>query len=227
MSKLAIILIGPQGSGKGTQAAILRQKHHLSYISGGNIARDLGKLQNSLGANVRQLMNDGQLLPDETLNSGASDAIKRANDRSLLFDGYPRTFGQAEFVSDLLSRLGYHIIVIELTLDDATSVERIKSRFVCSKCGSIIYADHRHFITAIQRKRHEQHLCVHCGGILIKRADDTESAVRQRLKLYHHETKPVIDYFKHHNLLHSVDARPNIETVNENVETVLDEQIKQ
>lgn len=226
MSKLAIILIGPQGSGKGTQAALLRHKHNLTYISGGNIARDLGKLQNSLGAHVRQLMNEGQLLPDETLNNGAAEAIKRAGGRSLLFDGYPRTFGQAEFVSDLLIRLDYHITVIELTLDDAVSVERIKSRFVCSKCGSIIYADHRHFINAIQRKRHEQHLCVHCGGTLIKRADDTESAVRQRLKLYHHETKPVIEFFKRHYILHSVDARPNIETVNKNVEKVIDEQFK-
>ncbi len=224
MSKLAIILIGPQGSGKGTQAALLRQKHHLAYVSGGNIVRELAKSQNDHGAKVRQLMNDGHLLSDQILNSGVLEAINRFKNHDLLFDGYPRTIGQAKFLFDLFSQLDYRTIVIELTLDDASSIQRIKSRFVCSKCGSIIYADHRHFLSAIQQKRHSQNLCVHCGGQLVKRADDTEDAVRQRLKLYHLETKPVIDFYKQQHRLHKVDARPSIEVVNQMIEQVLDEQ---
>lgn len=216
--QFALILIGPQGSGKGTQASMLRKELHMCYIAGGNIARELAKQHSELGKEVRELMNEGKLLPDHILNKGAAMMIHHCTTHHpLLFDGYPRTLSQAHFLHDILKKAEIPQIVIELDLDDAESVRRIHERYVCSSCGSIIYTYAGQHLTPLQHLRQNRKRCIHCGGVIKKRSDDTEKAVRHRLALYHKDTKPVLDFFDDADTLHTVDARPAIDVVHESV----------
>lgn len=158
-------------------------------------------------------MNEGKLLPDRILNSGVKRAIVRSVGRPLLFDGYPRTLDQAHFLYGVLKEFGYTLLVIELDLDDRTSIKRIQSRFVCSACGSIIYSGTQTHLTGIKKYRQLRHTCIHCGGTLVKRSDDTAESVRYRLALYHRQTEPVMKYFTDLSVVHYVDARASIEKV--------------
>lgn len=216
--RFAIILIGPQGSGKGTQASLLCKSYHMCYIAGGNIARELAKQRSELGHEVRNLMNEGKLLPDHILNEGVAIMIDHCTkNRPLLLDGYPRTLSQAHFLDELLKKEQISQIVIELDLDDAESVRRIQGRFVCSHCGSIIYTYAGQHLSTLQSRRQARHVCIHCGGSIEHRSDDTEGAVLKRLALYHRDTQPVLDFLTEHAEIHHIDARPSIEVVYQSI----------
>ncbi|GEM_PF-218941 len=217
-----LILIGPQGSGKGTQADILKHRYHMHAIAGGDIARSLAKQSSTLGETVRTLMNEGKLLPDRIVNQGAEQVLHKHPSQNYLFDGYPRTLEQAAFVEPLLRNLPHPFFVILLDLDDKTSVERIKHRFTCERCGSVIYSRTTDHTTILHKLRALSRRCHHCGGHLVQRSDDTEDAVRERLKLYHKETKPVIEFFKDKHALYTVDARPPIPKVTDLIEETIE-----
>ncbi len=218
---LAIILIGPQGSGKGTQATTLVHKHRYLYIAGGDIARRLSRQKSHLGQEVHQLMDEGKLLPDRILNHGIQAVIKASDHRSILFDGYPRTISQAEFIYPLLLEIGFRVVVIHLELDDTECIKRIAGRLICSKCGSVIYPKNQVSKKVLHIIRGLRGRCYHCGGNLIQRSDDTEDAVKERLSLYHKETRAVIEFFKKKHCLHVVDATPSAEEISAAIETII------
>lgn len=217
-----LILIGPQGSGKGTQAALLKQKYHFHPISTGDIARSLAKGKSALSNEVRSLMNEGKLLPDSIINHGVTDVVSRHSHMNFLFDGYPRTIKQAEFIYEHLLSKKRSVMVISLELDHATSIERIKNRFMCESCGSIIYPKSTIFHGILRKFRQIKRRCPHCGGKLVQRSDDTEDAIKERLKIYQTETKPVIHFFQSKNILRTVDAKPSIPEVTKAIDVIID-----
>lgn len=204
--------MGPQGSGKGTQAALLRDSQHFFYIASGDIARHMANEKSGLGDDARKLLNEGKLFPDEIMNHGIEQLVSQNSTSPLLFDGYPRTLIQAEYLIPLLEKYRYYTVALELFLDDSESIKRILMRKICSECKSIIFP----------KPGMEQNTCLKCGGKLIQRSDDTVQNAKQRLTYYHQETEPVINYFNHHKMLFKVDAKPSILKVSESVNKILD-----
>ncbi len=214
--RIAIILIGPQGSGKGTQAQILMQKYALCYIAGGNITRELAGLQNSMGKEARALMDQGQLLPDDIINHGAANLIEKClGENSLLFDGYPRNINQANW---LIQYLSSHItpgIIIKMDLDDQAAIQRIGKRLICPNCGFVVPP------SDVEKLQKSGSKCPNCRNALQQRSDDTPESVKQRLKTYHEHTEPIIQLLAEHFELYHVDAAPSIENIATQIDTTV------
>lgn len=197
----------------------------MSVISGGDISRAIAKHNNHAGILARDLINKGILLPDEILNDEVNHQISKHFGRGMLFDGYPRTLPQAKHLFAQLKKYNHPLVVINLQLKDTESIKRLEMRLICSKCGDIVYPKHvvrnaqEYFYKLLNR-------CTHCGGKLVKRSDDNESAIKQRLAQFHHETDPVIRYFDEIDCLINVDAKPEIEIVADSVKTALIEKLK-
>lgn len=208
--KIAIILIGPQGSGKGTQAEFLQTKYHLVYIASGDLARYLSEQNTTLGLQAKALIDQGKLLTDKVINEGIVGMIQDHPSVDLLFDGYPRTIQQAEFLVDYLQNHNYQIISIHLQLDDKEALVRIMKRRVCSECKAVIYP-----------KSNSNNKCPKCGGALVQRDDDTEENATHRLHVYHVETEPVINFLKINSKLISIDAKPAINIVSKSIGSAL------
>lgn len=205
MKKIAFFIFGPQGSGKGTQANFIANKYNCQTIGSGDIFRNISLSSSEIGVKVRNYIKQGKLLPDELVNDTILSSIPNYSN-SLLFDGYPRTKEQAEFILQHLQKHRYTAIAILLRLDDKSCIDRILDRRICTVCHTTLYP-----------KVANDNICPVCKGPLSKREDDTRENAISRLNLYHKETDPVINYFRlHHNLI-EIDGRPNIETVRNNL----------
>lgn len=180
-----IILFGKPGAGKGTRLGkFLEGKENLfEVLSVGNLLRKALKEQTELGKKAESYMNSGGLVPDEIINALIIDAIRNA-DKPIITDGYPRTVGQAKAMLDA-GIFPYN--VIELYVDDEVVLERAKARIVCSNCGEPY--------TTNDFKPPKAHgICDKCGGALVRRKDDAENVVKERLKVYQEQTYPVVEF---------------------------------
>ncbi|HEY3444106.1 MAG TPA: adenylate kinase [Paludibaculum sp.] len=188
MQPKALILFGPPGSGKGTQAKLLRERLRVPHISTGDMLRERIASGDHLGIQVQELMQAGRLVPDEIVNQMVADRTTRADCAGgFILDGYPRTLQQAEVLAAQLRQQGFQPVVIHLKVDYTKIIARIAGRRQCPVCGAL------YSLTSNPPQRPD-----HCdleGARLGIRDDDKESVIRERLEAYDRQTRPLLDYF--------------------------------
>ncbi|MDY7009407.1 MAG: adenylate kinase [Planctomycetota bacterium] len=184
-----VVLMGPPGAGKGTQAKRLVEKFGMVHLSSGDILRTERSAGSELGEKLKSYMDAGELVPDDVVVEIMAGAVaKQDPQKGLLLDGFPRTVVQAEALDEQLDRLGLPLeAVLIIEADESLLVERITGRRSCPNCGRVYHVKN---IPPVK-----EGFCDTCGTELIQREDDTETVVRQRLAAYRKQTEPVIDYY--------------------------------
>jgi len=219
-----LVLLGPPGAGKGTQAARLAEQYQIPKISTGEILREVAQKPDALGVRVGEYINHGLMVPDDIilelvwrqLEQGAAQA-------GFVLDGFPRTMAQAEALDRFLSRRsntdspGVETLdaVLDLEVDEDELIRRLSGRRVCSKCGASYHL--------VSRPPREDQRCDRDGAVLEQRKDDQPEAIRERLKLYHQRTEPVLDYYRAKGLLHQVEGDREMGQVARQIEQILEQ----
>jgi adenylate kinase len=212
-----IILLGPPGAGKGTQARILVEEHGLVQLSTGDMLRAAKTSGTELGNKVADVMARGDLVTDDIVIGLIAEQLDgEAGRQGLIFDGFPRTLAQADALQDLLEKKGKSLdAVVEMRVDDEALVDRISGRFTCAECGEV-YHD-------TTKPTEKDGVCDKCGATeFIRRADDNAEAVRVRLVSYYRNTAPLIGYYHAKGKLRSVDGLGEVETVAAEIRRELD-----
>lgn len=202
-----IIIFGPQGSGKGTQAEKLANKFNLSHIETGQIFRDIAKIDSPLGIKIKNLSESKELIPDEITVDVLRHYLEKVSDeKGIILDSAPRTIGQIEPVEEMMKEEGRPIDkAIYITLPYGDSVARITRRFACTKClKSLILGKH------IQAS---EDVCPFCGGQIAQRSDDTPEGIVKRLDIFYDVTLPVINEYRKKGNLIEVDGSQDMEKV--------------
>jgi adenylate kinase len=214
---LNLILLGPPGAGKGTQAKKLTDERGLVQLSTGDMLRAEVASGSPLGLEAKKVMDAGQLVSDAIV-IGMIDKRTDQPDcaKGFVLDGFPRTEPQAEALDAMLAKKGKKIdAVIELSVDEAALVERISGRFTCAKCGT---GYHDKFA-----RPKKDGICDKCGSTeFVRRADDNAETVKARLVAYRKQTAPILPYYKAKGLLHSVDGMADMSDVARQIDRVLD-----
>lgn len=211
-----LILLGPPGAGKGTQAKRLEDRHGLVQLSTGDMLRAVVASGAPLGQQAKEIMAAGKLMPDELMIEMIADRISKADCATgFILDGFPRTVPQAEALDRMLGEKGLKLDhVIEMKVDDAALVERITGRYTCAKCGQ---GYHDKFQTP-----KVDGVCDVCGSTeFTRRADDNAETVTTRLAAYHKQTAPILPYYKERGVLETVDGMADIDIVTEQIEALL------
>jgi len=197
---MKLILLGPPGAGKGTQAEILCKKLNIPTISTGNILRAAVKNGTPVGLKAKEYMDAGKLVPDEVIIGVISERLAEADcQNGFILDGVPRTIPQAE----ALEKAGISFdAVVSIEISDEEIVERMAGRRVCTACGAPYHVKNM--------PPKVEGVCDACGGKLEARADDKPEVVRDRLQVYHKETAPLKDFYAARNLLKTVDNQPTV-----------------
>lgn len=212
---MRLILLGPPGVGKGTQARLIEQDYRVPCISTGDLLREEVAEDTPLGRYARSFMERGDLVPDEAIIEMVGRRIERPSCRNgYLLDGFPRTLTQAQALEEMLRRRGASIdLVLNLELPEEELVRRIAGRRTCQRCGAV-------FHVLLHPPRNEG-VCDLCGGTLMQREDDREEAIRRRLSVYRKETAPVIDYYRQQGRLKDIPASGSIGEVKERIDQVI------
>ena len=195
-----VILLGPPGAGKGTQAQMIVDRYHIPQISTGDILRAAVKGKSPLGAKAKEFMDQGKLVPDELVIGIIQERLKASDCRpGFILDGFPRTIAQAEALQPILAKMGKSINhVINIEVDDEELVRRLTGRRTCKNCGAMF-----HLIFYPAKK---EGMCDRCGGLLYQRDDDKEETIRTRLKEYQRQTAPLIQYYQGKKKLRSISG---------------------
>lgn len=203
-SPKVIIFLGPPGSGKGTQAVRLAKETGLPHISTGDLFRENMSQNTGLGQKAKGYINAGKLVPDELVLEMLFERINRPDSRKgYILDGFPRTIPQADALDKYLK--GVQLTVFNLDVPDSVIMQRITGRLSCQQCGNI---QHKEFSPP-----KTPGVCDKCGGQLIQRKDDSPETVVERLKVYHAQTEPLIDYYKKQGTLITIDAQQSPDAV--------------
>ena len=214
-----IVLLGPPGSGKGTQGAILAEKMGVKEISAGELLRAEAKTGSQLGQEIKSYIDQGQLVPTDLIVRLMSQAfLAPENEKGFISDGFPRSVDQAEIFSEFEKKPEFANRNIELVLlidvPDAYILERILGRSQCAKCGAFYHEKFKPTKVA--------GVCDICGGTeFAKRADDTEETVVSRLRIYREATAPLIPYYENKGLLVRVDGTGSIDAVSERIKEIV------
>ena len=197
---MRIVLLGPPGAGKGTQAVMLSEKKGFLHLSTGDILRENVKNNTDIGKKAKAFMEKGELVPDDIVIEMMLDTIKRAMGKNdFILDGFPRTIYQAKKLDKELDKLKLPIeMVIYFKTSLNTVIFRLTGRRLCSKCGA-----NYHIVNMPPKK---QGMCDKCGAELYQRKDDSEETIKKRLEVYNSQTKELIDYYKEQGILKEVSG---------------------
>jgi adenylate kinase len=211
-----LILLGPPGAGKGTQAEVIARKHGLVQLSTGDMLRQAVKAGTEVGRQASRIMEAGELVPDDVVIRIIAERIEQPDcANGFILDGFPRTLAQAAALDELMKSKGRKLdSVIELRVDDAALIDRISGRFSCAKCGAGYHDTNKPPKVAGR--------CDACGSDqFVRRADDNPETVKNRLMAYYRSTAPLIGYYFATGLLKTVDGMAPIDEVSAQIEQVL------
>jgi adenylate kinase len=211
-----IILLGPPGSGKGTQAKRIEQTHGIVQLSTGDMLRAATDSDSEFGQRVKAIMDSGQLVSDDIIVEMIDRRIVQPDcSKGFILDGFPRNVPQAKALDAMLARRGLELDhVILLQVDEATLVDRLSGRFTCTQCGAS-YHDRNN------RPRREG-ICDVCGGTeFVCRADDRPEAVKARFEVYRNQTAPILPYYRDRGILRCVDGMAEIDVVTREIDKIL------
>ena len=214
-AQLNLILFGPPGAGKGTQAERLRADFQLPFISTGDMLRANVKDETELGRKAKEYMDAGDLVPDELIVAMARDRLEHDDARDgFILDGFPRTIEQAEALKEMLAELGRRVTTALLVdVSDEEVVRRLSGRRVCVKSG------HNYHVEFDPPKR--EGVCDQDGSRLVQRDDDTPEVVEHRLAVYHEKTHPLIEYYDEQGLMRRIDGTRPPADVNDHIRAVI------
>jgi adenylate kinase len=212
-----VILLGPPGAGKGTQAGNIAEAYGIPHISTGDILRANVREGTSLGLEAKRFMDAGDLVPDEVIIGMVGDRLAQPDAaQGFLFDGFPRTVPQAEALEKLLLERDQPLdVVLRLAVDEDEVVSRLTGRRTCTQCGAVFHVEHQPPKTA--------GVCDSCGGELVQRDDDKEDVVRNRLEVYRRSTEPLEEFYWNRSLLRDVEAVGTVDEVAQRAAKVLAE----
>lgn len=213
---MKIVLFGPPGAGKGTQAVMIAAKYGIPHISTGDIFRQNIKEETELGLKAKGYIEEGQLVPDELTTGLVLDRIEKEDCRNgYILDGFPRTLNQAVMLDEALKARSEDIdIVLDIDVPDQVIVDRMSGRRVCKDCGETYHIEH------LPPKVHG--ICNICGGELIVREDDRPATVQKRLSVYREKTEPLIDFYSRKGILVPVDGDRDKAEVFQTIEGILE-----
>lgn len=205
---MRIVLVGPPGAGKGTQAAFLAKNLSIPHISTGDLFRANISQQTELGKLAKSYMDAGNLVPDEVTIGMAKDRMEQPDaENGFLLDGFPRNVSQAEALDEMLQSESMKLdAVLDLEVPEEEVVKRIAGRRICRR-------DSSHVFHVSYSRPKKDGVCDVCGGELYQRDDDSEDTVRTRLEVYHTQTEPIIDYYKSQGLVVTISALGKVEEV--------------
>jgi adenylate kinase len=211
-----IIFLGPPGAGKGTQARHLVETRNMVQLSTGDMLRDAKSSGSEMGKKVAEVMARGDLVTDDIVIGLIGEKLSETSSDGFIFDGFPRTLAQADALGNLLEKHGQDLdAVIEMRVDDDALVGRITARSTCAKCGEV-YND-------MTKPQPVDGKCINCGSDeFVRRADDNEGSLRQRLMEYYKKTSPIIGFYYAKGLLNQVDGLGAIDVVRGSISEVLD-----
>jgi adenylate kinase len=212
-----IILLGPPGAGKGTQAKVLEESRGLKQLSTGDMLRAAVAAGSDVGRKAKTIMDRGDLVSDDVIVAVVAERMGQPDiTKGVVFDGFPRTPAQAEALDSMLAARGQKLdAVVEMKVEDEELVGRISGRFTCATCGK---GYHDKFA-----RPKKDGICDVCGGTTFtRRADDNEKTVRDRLNVYNKQTAPLVNYYARRGNLHSVDGMADIKVVTASIGRILD-----
>jgi len=211
-----IVFLGPPGAGKGTQAKILVERYEIPQVSTGDMLREHRAKGTELGKKAQEYMDKGQLVPDEIILSMVKERLSQPDcQKGFILDGFPRTVAQAEALDKLLSEMGKKLdFALALIVPDDLLVERLTGRRTCKSCGMMYHIKYK--------PPKVEGECDVCEGELYQRPDDNEETVRNRLKVYHEQTAPLIEYYKNRGILREIDGSKSIEEITQQIISILE-----
>lgn len=212
---MKIIMLGAPGAGKGTQAQMIADKYNIPHISTGDIFRANIKNGTELGKKAKEYMDKGLLVPDELTVELLLDRVAQDDCKNgYVLDGFPRTIPQADVLDKELTKLGDRVdYAVNVDVPDENIVRRMSGRRACLKCGATYHIEH------IPPKT--EGVCDKCGSELVQREDDKPETVMNRLKVYHDQTQPLIEYYENKNILKTVDGTKDMKEVFEDITSIL------
>ncbi len=213
---MLIILLGPPGAGKGTQAERIVRDNNLVYIATGDILRQAVKTETPLGRKARNYMDQGQLVPDELVVEIVKDRLTDFDClKGALLDGFPRTVSQAVFLEQVLPDIKQQVdLVLSLEVAEEELIERLTGRRVCSDCGATYHLKFK--------PPQVRNVCDQCGGDLYQRDDDSLETVKERLQVYREQTEPLIAFYTEKELLCRIDGNQEIEQVYQQIDEAIE-----
>lgn len=211
-----IIMLGPPGAGKGTQAQMLAEKYGIPQISTGDMLRAAVAEGTELGKKAKEYMDKGQLVPDEVVIGIVKERLSKPDcEKGFILDGFPRTVAQAEALDKMLAEMGKKIdYVINIVVPDEEILKRLTGRRTCRKCGAMYHV--------IYNPPKVEGVCDKCGGELYQRDDDKEETIKNRLSVYHSQTAPLIEYYRKKGVLVDIDGTKDIKSIFEDICAVLE-----
>jgi adenylate kinase len=214
---MRVVLLGPPGAGKGTQAKLLQEKFQGCQISTGDILRKAVAEQTPLGKEAASYIDRGTLVPDDVILNLVAERIQEADcANGFLLDGFPRTVAQADGLQQILKSLGQKLDgVLSVQVPQQVLVERLSGRRTCKDCGAMYH------VTFSPSKKNG--VCDHCAGALYQRNDDSPETITTRLKVYENQTAPLVNYYRERGLLREIDGVGSVEEIHERVLRALGE----
>lgn len=210
-----MVLLGPPGAGKGTQAKLLQEEFAACQISTGDILRQAVAQQTPLGQEAAQYINRGALVPDDVIVNLVAERLKQKDcEKGFILDGFPRTIAQAESLDAILKRMNLSLNgVLSVQVPEQVIIERLAGRRTCKSCGALSHV-------AFNPPK-KAGVCDRCGGELFQRDDDREGTIANRLKVYESQTAPLVDYYRERGLLRAIDGVGAIDQIRARVTQAL------
>ncbi len=208
---MRLIIFGPPGVGKGTQAQILSQKLNIPHISTGDMLREAVKNQTELGLKAKSFMDKGELVPDDVMIGIIKEVLASEKCKNgFILDGFPRTIAQAEALDEIFKELNIKLdYVISLEVNDDEIIKRLTNRRVCKNCGAVF--------NLLIDKIPEDNKCPRCGGELYQRSDDNPDVIKNRLKVYRESTQILLEYYAKKGILKAINGVGEISEITEKI----------